>query len=193
MIKKIIVLFALLYSSIVSADTTMTEEQYFNKIRVKVLDVLQAENIKKDEKEKIISGVVTDHIAELHLARNALGQPWRKLNKAQKREYVKVFSIWAGKVIARRLLSLNIKEDLKIVRVYKGQNKVIVIRTVAKNPKNGQKVSIDWYIRKINGKPKVLDVSVANVSLTLTQRAEFVSVYTQRGIDGLIKQMKSQY
>ena len=193
MLKKIVILFAFLYSSFAFANTELSEEQYFNKIRTKVLDVLQADNIKKDEKEKIISEVVTDHIAELQLARNALGQPWRKLNKSQKREYVKVFSIWAGKVIARRLLSLNIKEDLKIVRVYKGQNKIIVIRTVAVNPRNGQKVSIDWYIRKIKGKPKVLDVSVANVSLTLTQRAEFISVYTQKGIDGLISQMKSQY
>ena len=193
MLKKIVILFTFLYSSFAFANTELTEEQYFNKIRIKVLDVLQAENIKKDEKEKIISEVVTDHIAELHLARNALGQPWRKLNKPEKREYVKVFSIWAGKVIARRLLSLNIKEDLKIVRVYKGQNEIIVIRTVAVNPKNGQKVSIDWYIRKIKGKPKVLDVSVANVSLTLTQRAEFIAVYSQKGIDGLIKQMKSQY
>ncbi|MGB1361183.1 MAG: MlaC/ttg2D family ABC transporter substrate-binding protein [Alphaproteobacteria bacterium] len=172
---------------------TKSEEKFFENIRLEVLTVLTDKGMNANKKEKIISVKISDSIASLQIGRSVLGQPWRSLKKKQKKEYIQVFGIWVGKVIARRLISFDIKQDLKVTKVYKGNQGIVIIRSVAINPKNNQKVTIDWYIRKIKGKSKLLDVSVANISMISTQRSEFAALYSRKGIDGLIQQMKSQY
>lgn len=192
MIRNLLVVLVVFFSTVSYAGTSV-EELFFEDVRADALKILTADNMKDEKKEKKLSKLITKNIAKLQISRSVLGQPWRDLTKSEKREYVKVLSIWVGKIIARRLISFKIKEDVKIVKVYKSANEVVIIRTQADNPDNNEKVTIDWYIRIINNSPKVIDIAVENVSMISTQRSEFISVYSQVGIRGLIDKMKSQY
>jgi ABC-type transporter MlaC component len=192
MIRNLLVVLVVFFSTVSYAGTSV-EELFFEDVRADALKILTADNMKDEKKEKKLSKLITKNIAKLQISRSVLGQPWRDLTKSEKREYVKVLSIWVGKIIARRLISFKIKEDVKIVKVYKGSNEVVIIRTQADNPDNNKKVTIDWYIRTIKNSPKVIDIAVENVSMISTQRSEFISVYSQVGIRGLIDKMKSQY
>ncbi len=192
MIRNLLVVLVVFFSTVSYAGTSV-EELFFEDVRADALKILTADNMKDEKKEKKLSKLITKNIAKLQISRSVLGQPWRDLTKSEKREYVKVLSIWVGKIIARRLISFKIKEDVKIVKVYKGSNEVVIIRTQADNPDNNEKVTIDWYIRTIKNSPKVIDIAVENVSMISTQRSEFISVYSQVGIRGLIDKMKSQY
>ena len=192
MIRNLLVVLVVFFSTVSYAGTSV-EELFFEDVRTDALKILTADNMKDEKKEKKLSKLITKNIAKLQISRSVLGQPWRDLTKSEKREYVKVLSIWVGKIIARRLISFKIKEDVKIVKVYKGSNEVVIIRTQADNPDNNKKVTIDWYIRTIKNSPKVIDIAVENVSMISTQRSEFISVYSQVGIRGLIDKMKSQY
>ena len=192
MIRNLLVVIALFFST-VSHSTPSVEELFFENIRIDTLNILTADNMKDEEKEVIISKLITNNIAKLQIGRSVLGQPWRDLKKSEKQEYIKVLSVWIGKIIARRLISFKIKNDVEVVRIYKGENKVVIIRTQADKPNNDKKVTIDWYIRNINKSPKLIDIAIENVSMISTQRSEFISVYSQVGIKGLIDKMKSQY
>ena len=192
MIRNLLVVLVVFFSTVSYAGTSV-EELFFEDVRADALKILTADNMKDEKKEKKLSKLITKNIAKLQISRSVLGQPWRDLTKSEKREYVKVLSIWIGKIIARRLISFKIKEDVKIVKVYKGSNEVVIIRTKADNPDNNEKVTIDWYIRTIKNSPKVIDIAVENVSMISTQRSEFISVYSQVGIRGLIDKMKSHY
>ncbi|MFL2659507.1 MAG: ABC transporter substrate-binding protein [Alphaproteobacteria bacterium] len=192
MIRNLLVVLVVFFSTVSYAGTSV-EELFFEDVRADALKILTADNMKDEKKEKKLSKLITKNIAKLQISRSVLGQPWRDLTKSEKREYVKVLSIWIGKIIARRLISFKIKEDVKIVKVYKGSNEVVIIRTKADNPDNNKKVTIDWYIRTIKNSPKVIDIAVENVSMISTQRSEFISVYSQVGIRGLIDKMKSHY
>ena len=192
MIRNLLVVLVVFFSTVSYAGTSV-EELFFEDVRADALKILTADNMKDEKKEKKLSKLITKNIAKLQISRSVLGQPWRDLTKSEKREYVKVLSVWVGKIIARRLISFKIKEDVKIVKVYKGSNEVVIIRTQADNPDNNEKVTIDWYIRTIKNSPKVIDIAVENVSMISTQRSEFISVYSQVGIRGLIDKMKSQY
>lgn len=192
MVRNLLVVLMVFFSTVSYAGASV-EELFFEDVRTDALKILTADNMKDEKKEKNLSKLITKNIARLQIGRSVLGQPWRDLTKSEKREYIKVLSVWVGKIIARRLMSFKIKEDVKIVKVYKSANEVVIIRTQADNPNNNEKVTIDWYIRTINNSPKVIDIAVENVSMISTQRSEFMSVYSQVGIRGLIDKMKSQY
>ena len=192
MVRNLLVVLVVFFSTVSYAGASV-EELFFEDVRTDALKILTADNMKDEKKEKNLSKLITKNIARLQIGRSVLGQPWRDLTKSEKREYIKVLSVWVGKIIARRLMSFKIKEDVKIVKVYKSANEVVIIRTQADNPNNNEKVTIDWYIRTINNSPKVIDIAVENVSMISTQRSEFMSVYSQVGIRGLIDKMKSQY
>jgi len=60
--------------------------------------------------------------------------------------------------------------------------------------KDGPPISVDWRVRQAGGGYKVVDVIVARVSMSVTQRDEFASVIAQNGgnIDGLLQAMRRQ-
>ena len=51
---------------------------------------------------------------------------------------------------------------------------------------------MDWRVRRIDQRFKIIDVVVEGVSMLVTQKAEFSAVLRQRGIDGLITILRSQ-
>ena len=58
----------------------------------------------------------------------------------QKKRICKSFK-YLGKIIARRLISFKIKEDVKIVKAIKSEE-VVIIRTQADNPDNNEKLQL---------------------------------------------------
>jgi phospholipid transport system substrate-binding protein len=52
-----------------------------------------------------------------------------------------------------------------------------------------QAVVVDYAMRKTPDGWKIYDITVENVSLVLTYRAEFDQVMRQSGVDGLIKRL----
>ncbi len=50
----------------------------------------------------------------------------------------------------------------------------------------------DWRIRTGPAGPKVIDVYVEGISMLNTQRQEFAAVIDQRGIEGLMDEMRAR-
>ena len=53
----------------------------------------------------------------------------------------------------------------------------------------GQPILVDYRIHKVDASFKIFDVVVEGVSLLTTQRTEFSSVLTNKGMDYLINQL----
>ena len=51
---------------------------------------------------------------------------------------------------------------------------------------------IDWRVRRVINRFKIIDVVVEGVSMLVTQKAEFGAVIRERGVDGLINVLRSQ-
>ena len=192
MFKKItLALMLITFTSTVNAGQNF-EELFFSELKSETFETLNAVNLSKGEKVARLSTILTENLAILQVGRSVLGQPWRKINKDEKREYIRAFSKWIGVTIAERLVSMDIKQDLVIQKVYKGQNSIVVVRTVTENVVAGGDVVLDWYIRTIKGEPKLIDVAVSNVSMVATQRSEILSIYGNKGLKGVIDQMTLQ-
>ncbi|MEC8370139.1 MAG: ABC transporter substrate-binding protein, partial [Pseudomonadota bacterium] len=71
-----------------------------------------------------------------------------------------------------------------------GQSDVFVRTNIT--GERGRKLKVDWRVRRINDRYKIIDVVVEGVSMLVTQKAEFGAVLRQRGVDGLIGILRSQ-
>ncbi|MBT6276648.1 MAG: ABC transporter substrate-binding protein, partial [Chromatiales bacterium] len=115
------------------------------------------------------------------IARIALGEHWRKTTDAQRQNYIALFSAFVLKTYGPHLGSFEPANFLVIDAIEKGKVDRLVRTQIAQN--NGPPLEAGWRIRMVNGTPKIVDVVVGGVSMTLTQRREFQSIMRRDGID----------
>jgi len=53
-------------------------------------------------------------------------------------------------------------------------------------------IFVDWMIDVTSGKPRIIDVSIENISVVQTKRSEFLSVLSSKGWDALIQKIKEK-
>lgn len=115
------------------------------------------------------------------ISRFALGRYWRQADDAQKKEYNKLFNELIVSTYSRRLQEYS-GEDFEV----RGQTKLndrdtMVHSKIIPTNSGAPSTQVDWRVRKINGKLKIVDVNVEGVSMSVTQRNEFASVIKNNG------------
>ena len=82
-------------------------------------------------------------------------------------------------------------EKVDVERTIKAGQSDVFVRTNITGER-GRKLKVDWRVRRIDDRYKIIDVVVEGVSMLVTQKAEFGAVLRQRGVDGLIGILRSQ-
>ena len=121
--------------------------------------------------------------------RLAVGRSWPHASPEQKKRLVGEFRnmlvrTYANAVQAYRGQTLRVLPSRNI----KDTSDEATVRTQYIRA-SGQKLPIDFAMRRTDGNWKVFDFVVEGVSLVLTYRSEFDAVVKQEGIDGLIKRL----
>jgi phospholipid transport system substrate-binding protein len=113
------------------------------------------------------------------IARFTLGQYWRQLDDGQKHEYLRLFREWVVKVYSARF-SQYTDQDFKTTgaRVDSDTDTIVSSSVI---PRQGEPVEVDWRVRYKNGRYQIVDVVVENISMSQTQRSDFLSVIQQGG------------
>lgn len=163
-------------------------------------------NMGEEAIKKLAGKKITDKQREAHMralldryfditaiGRFALGRNWRKADKKQQKEYLKLFKDMVVSTYASRF------------REYSGEKfEVIGSKTLSKRdvmvnskiiPKEGPELAIDWRVRKKSSKKyKVIDIIIEGVSMGVTQRSEFASIIQHGGgkIDSLLDELRNK-
>ncbi len=143
-----------------------------------------------DEREQKFRTVLRDDFAMKKIGRFAIGKYWRSMSTEQKRLYQKLFEEWILKTYSIRFGGYS-GESVKVIRTFKAGVTDVFVRTQIDSSKR-RSLKVDWRVRRIGQKFKIIDVVVEGVSMLVTQRAEFSAVLRQRGVDGLITILRSQ-
>lgn len=130
------------------------------------------------------------------MGRVALGRWWNKLPEAQRPEYYQLIENLIVRVMFGRL------------NEFAGERYAIEARTCRPKGTKGREFLVDgpvlkagggsvtdvrwWVIRKSNGQLRVLDVSIAGISLTIQKREEFDAfiLKSARRIDPLLQDLR---
>jgi phospholipid transport system substrate-binding protein len=127
------------------------------------------------------------------IGRFVLGRYWNTATPEQQQEYLQLFQQMVVNTYARRFQNYQ-GESLQIVgtRAAGDQGDTLVQTQISQI--NGPPIAVDWRVRSRSGGYKVVDVIVANVSMSVTQRDEFASVISQNGgsIEGLLSVLRQR-
>ena len=124
------------------------------------------------------------------VGRLVLGKVWRSASEAQRQEYLALFRDYVLAGLVRRLGGATGIERVEITgsRKLRGEDSMVATRVVL--GKGGPPTNVEWRVRHSGDRHQVIDVVVEGVSLVVTNRNEFGAIASQRGMAGLLDQLR---
>ncbi len=177
-------------SAAMAQDGATKPAEFIQGLADQAISVLSDQRGTIDERQQKFRTVLRDDFAMKKIGRFAAGKYWRNMNTEQKRQYQNLFEEWILKTYSIRFGGYS-GETVNVLRTFKAGATDVFVRTRIDSSKR-RSLKVDWRVRRIDERYKIIDVVVEGVSMLVTQKAEFSSVLQQRGIDGLITILRSQ-
>lgn len=155
------------------------------------LDILrQTTESETEKRQAIFQEVLTEGFDLRAIGRLILGKHWRSATKDQRTEYLRLFPDYIIRTYSSMLGGYS-DESIQIGRARpKGKADIEVYSRILRG--EGPPVPVEWRVRMINKKYRVIDVKVEGVSMVITKRSEFDSVVKNKGFDGLLEALQPQ-
>ncbi|MBR1374390.1 ABC transporter substrate-binding protein [bacterium] len=150
-------------------------------------------NASIEEKNKIFRQLFTQNLDLDFIGKYVLGRYWRTATPAQQKEFIELYK------------ELNVQTWSKRFDEFKGRQFVFEGTSPANNPnqifvdtnvpmKEGAPAVVKWRVNNVNGKLKIIDIIIENVSLAQTARNEYTSFIAKspKGVEGLLENLRTK-
>ena len=160
-------------------------ENFIKKLGQEAIDVLEKSNDDEEIVRREFKRILNKNFDMTTLARFAMGRYWTIATDAEKKEYTKLFNKMVVDVYSKRFSDYS-GQDFEVIGNKPAGRKDFVVNSIIKGA--GSPVKVGWRLRK----GKVIDVIVAGVSMSVTQRSEFASVIQRNGgqVSALVEHLK---
>lgn len=167
-------------------------EIFIRAIGNKTLASLREEGITEQERVNRFKELLEEAFDLQQIARFTLGRYWRVATNEEKKEYVELFKKFVIQAYANRFQELSGK-SFRVIQTRSLSSSQALVMTEIFAPQNPS-IKVNWRVRWKNHVHKITDVVVEGISMSVTQRDEFVSVIRQRGgkVKGLIKALRKK-
>lgn len=147
-----------------------------------------------DAREREVAALLDEAVDLPQLARLVLGRHWRAATEPQRAEYLTLFRAYALQGLTSALSQYTGRERFAVTGTRPAGDQDLLVGTELAAQSGGPSTRIDWRVQGAEGgRFAVVDVVVEGVSLLVTNRAEFDSIVTRGGIDGLLREMRGWY
>jgi ABC-type transporter MlaC component len=162
------------------------------------IEVLNSNELTNNQKKTQISELLTVNVDFTTMGKIMLGKYARKINEEQELLYYKIIEKMVSKTIYDRLetnddpdIMYSISNDTCRVKGSKGKE-FLIDGDVMKN--DSRLASIRWWlILNKDNEYKVVDLTLAGLSLTLQKKEEFTSYLSNKPIDMLIADLSKKF
>ncbi len=193
MLRTLLFSLIIVVSAASFAETTKApktpQQDFVHKVAEDVLEVVQSNKSDAMVRQEL-EGIFSRYIDIEWVGRFVLGRHWRTASEAQKQNFIKAYRAFMIGSYTDRLkeysgehYQVNLPRDLS-------DNKYALTMELFRN--QGKPVLIDYKIRADGGTYKIYDIVVEGISLITTQRSEFDSVVSRKGVDALIKALNKK-
>ena len=148
------------------------------------LNALDAPNLTIENRETLVRDLLRQGLDLGFIGRFVLGKNWARATTAQRRDYLALYEGYVVKVYAA-WLARNTGERLTVIGARVANDKDVVVRTRIER-RNNPPIFVEWRVRVINNRDRIIDIASNGISLAGNQRLEFAAVVKRHGIDGLI-------
>jgi len=149
---------------------------------------LQSKEKKKERVERL-KEIVNPLFDFEEMARRTLGPHWRRRNPQEQQEFVKLFHDFLEKIYSDRV---DLYSGEKIVYGRESfDNDYAQVDTILVNSK-GEEISVVYRLRHSDGRWKVYDAVVENISVVNNYRAQFDRIISKSSFDELKRLLKEK-
>ena len=159
------------------------------------IQILQNKQLGQKDREAQFSKLFTEGFDVAEIGKFVLGRYWNVATPDQQQQYIKLFGTYVVAVYANRFSQYS-GEKFTVAGSQPTPDGASVASQIIR-PNGGPPINIVWKIAKENGGFKIRDVVAENLSMTITQRAEFASVVERggggaAGVDALNNTLKQK-
>lgn len=175
-----------------SAQPTDKATAFIDGIGKDVMAVLNNAALSGSQKDSELQQLFQKTVDVDWIGKFVLGKYWRTATPAQQSRYSDSYRVFVIKSYTSKFSEYTGGETYKIVSSKAdGEGKYLVTMQIVR--KKEAPVMIDYKLRDSEGgQLKVYDIVVEGVSLLTTQRSEFASVVSRKGLDYLIDQLEAR-
>ena len=124
------------------------------------------------------------------ITRAVLGRYWRDLDPEERSGFRKLFPEFVVHVYLPHIAKYS-RDHLRVIGARPRGKRDVVVRCEFRTEK-GHWVEADWRLRSSDGHVRIIDLTVAGVSLLLVQRQEFEAVIRRSGFASLVEQLRAR-
>lgn len=185
------VLFCALTLTMASARIASADAQSFvTELGAQGIAILQQANQSIEQREANFRSILEKKFDLGFISRFVLGKNWRLATPDQQEEYQTLFSEFILRTYSSRLSSYS-GQKFEVEKAVEAGERDVLVQTLVSGGE-APPLRADWRVREVNGAPQIIDVSVAGVSMSITQREEFSSVVHREGIEGLLEILRAR-
>ena len=155
---------------------------------------LSAPNRTPEQISETFHQILTDNFDIDGIARFVLGRYWRMASETQRAEYTPLFENYIVSIYADRFSNYS-GETVSVNGAKVVGNDVIVSSLIRRANSSAPPVLVEWKISDSkDGKPRVEDVIIEQVSMSITQRSEFNSIIQNNGgsVEALLQRLRNR-
>lgn len=160
---------------------TAQAQSFIQTMGDQVIGYLKAANMDQNTKKTQLKSVLQSRFDVPTISRFTLGQYWKQLNTAQQAEYQTLFEDMVASLYAERFSTYS-GQHFKVSKATAGDNGDVTVASSIIDPNGAKKdIAVNWRVRMKDGTPKIIDVTIEDVSMIITQRSEFASIIQRSG------------
>jgi phospholipid transport system substrate-binding protein len=129
------------------------------------------------------------------MAKQSLGRNIKSISKEQLKDFTKAYSAFVIDSYSKLVKSYK-GEKGKLVRVNKISNNLFMVDTEILSTNDGTRTQVKYLVHELSNKDTtrflIGDIITEGVSLLDSQRSEFNQILSNKGIDGLISEIKQK-
>lgn len=197
MTRRIFILATIAFMAVASAAAWAgdTYVSFVQKMGDTALTELTGKSLSMSEREKRVRDLFAKNFDVKTIGQFVMGRHWRSATEKERAEFLRLFEDMIVKTYAQRFEEYE-GQQFKAERSEKVGSKDYMVSSQVLQ-KSGPPVKVEWRVRPTNGNPKVIDVLIENVSMSVTQRSDFDAVIQRGGnkvealLDSLRKRQQS--
>lgn len=160
------------------AQTSPGAGRFIESLADKAVAALTDKTTPREERVRRFRVLLHEHFAVEIIARWVLGRHWTAASADERAEYLRLFEDLIVYSYVDRFTEYA-GEKLEVARtlVVEGGDTMVYSTIVRGN--QPEPVEVNWRVRQRDGKFKIVDVMVKGISMGVTQRQEFASVFSR--------------
>jgi phospholipid transport system substrate-binding protein len=184
-----VTIFASLLAAPALAAPVDDASKYVESLGNSAIKTLSNKKLNKEMKSEKIEQIFRKNVDIVWIGRFVLGRFWRQATDDQKKRYLKEYETFLVQHYASRFADYS-SGSFKITGARDAGNNEFIISMQIKSDESGSEpILVDYRVRKTISSFAVFDIIVEGVSMITTQRSEFNSVISNKGMDYLISQL----